>query len=59
MANKNQNIDPNRQRTPQQQQGGLEQEETGGPGAREKNRNQQEDGQFEQGRENNSDHQRR
>ncbi len=38
-----------------QQGGGLPQEETGGPGAAEKRRNQQKDGQLSQERENQPD----
>lgn len=62
MADNKKDIDQNSQNpnNPQHQKGGgLEQEETGGPGSREKQQNQQEDGQRQQGRENERDPQRR
>ncbi|MBR2534760.1 MAG: hypothetical protein IKE66_01680 [Hyphomicrobium sp.] len=39
----------------QSQKGGLSQEESGGPGSREKRKNQEKDGQLEQGRQNDLD----
>ncbi len=60
MTNKNQDIEQKRRKDENprnQQQGGLPQEDTGGPGSAEKQRNQQQDGQREQGRDH--DHQRR
>lgn len=49
---------PKDENSKNQQQGGLPQEESGGPGSKEKRRNQEEDGQLEQGREN-EDHKRK
>lgn len=39
----------------QSQKGGLNQEQSGGPGSREKRKNQEKDGQLEQGRQNDLD----
>lgn len=39
----------------QSQKGGLSQEQSGGPGSREKRKNQEKDGQLEQGRQNDLD----
>ena len=53
MANKTKDRDD--KPTDQSQKGGLSQEQSGGPGSREKRENQEKDGQLEQGRRNDLD----